>query len=57
MNHPDSQAPSSKDLESRDLGFGPTFYIPTSSSHNKTQDKHTQYSLFLSVATPAFLLL
>lgn len=41
MNHPDSQAPSSKDLESRDLGLGPKFYIPTSSSHNKTQDKHT----------------
>ena len=46
MNHPDSRSPSSKDLESRDLGLGPKFYIPTSSSHNKTQDKHTHNTIF-----------
>ena len=41
MNHPDSQAPSSKDLESRDLGLGPRLSIPTGTSHNRMQEKYT----------------
>ena len=47
MNHPDSQTPSSKAVESRDLGLGPKFYIPTSSSHSQMQDKHTHHTIFL----------